>query len=216
LLFFQNIAGINQMNFKQSIYSAALILIIVLSFSNCKKGQDDPIISLKSRKARLTGVWTLMGGSFQVNTMDINKWQRINQTYSFTGSTYVLSTTDQALAPVISSGIFTLKMGIDELGNFTLHENIDGYKLSATGTWDFNAGSASEKKKESVIFSLQHTFNGQGLQDHLFNREASLFTYRIKELRDKKLVLSGEGLLSNSADGSTETYIAEFIFTQRE
>ena len=35
------------------------IMLIVTAFVGCKKGEEDPIISLRSRDARITGTWEL-------------------------------------------------------------------------------------------------------------------------------------------------------------
>ena len=45
---------------KNSIKLAALALVIAAtSFSGCKKGENDPFLSLKSRKSRAAGEWKL-------------------------------------------------------------------------------------------------------------------------------------------------------------
>lgn len=45
-----------------------VILIISIVFTNCRKGEEDPWLSLKSRNARITGRWhlTKLSGSHEV------------------------------------------------------------------------------------------------------------------------------------------------------
>lgn len=46
----------------RTIYLLPIILLFVAmgSFTSCKKGEDDPAISLRSRKARFANTWTLV------------------------------------------------------------------------------------------------------------------------------------------------------------
>jgi hypothetical protein len=45
-------------NNTKALFAAALILAVAsLEFSGCKKGEEDPTISLRSRKARVAGTW---------------------------------------------------------------------------------------------------------------------------------------------------------------
>lgn len=52
---------------KKTLSKLLIIAVItVVAFSGCKKGAEDPAISLLSRKARLTGTWTISSGSWTV------------------------------------------------------------------------------------------------------------------------------------------------------
>jgi hypothetical protein len=43
-------------------YTIALVILILAgaTFTSCKKGDDDPVVSLKTRKDRFTNTWTLI------------------------------------------------------------------------------------------------------------------------------------------------------------
>ena len=48
------------MNAKKSLSLAIAILVILpIVFSGCKKGPEDPFLSFRSRKARVCGTWTV-------------------------------------------------------------------------------------------------------------------------------------------------------------
>lgn len=49
-----------------------LILTILISNTNCRKGEDDPFFSIHTRKARLTNEWVLIEGS-QTSTQTIGQ-----------------------------------------------------------------------------------------------------------------------------------------------
>lgn len=51
--------------------SLGLVLLIFASvFVGCKKGENDPFMSLLSRKARLTGVWNLTSADYDYTTVN--------------------------------------------------------------------------------------------------------------------------------------------------
>lgn len=55
-------------NLKYSAFAAfALVALAIPTFTGCKKGENDPGISVKSRDSRISGVWKLTGGSIAIN-----------------------------------------------------------------------------------------------------------------------------------------------------
>lgn len=44
---------------KLNLICILLLSLIILPLQSCKKGKDDPALSLRSRKARMTGEWIL-------------------------------------------------------------------------------------------------------------------------------------------------------------
>ncbi|NQV51603.1 MAG: hypothetical protein HQ500_00380 [Flavobacteriales bacterium] len=47
-------------NTKVMLAVGLLLAVASLEFSGCKKGNEDPALSLRSRKARVTGVWNVV------------------------------------------------------------------------------------------------------------------------------------------------------------
>src|SRR6478609_2381439 len=41
------------------IYAILIFTVVIFSFSSCRKGEDDPLISFRSRTNRLEGEWKL-------------------------------------------------------------------------------------------------------------------------------------------------------------
>ena len=70
---------------KKNIFFIAIIFILASAFTSCKKGDQDPAISLLSRKARLTGDWILTDASYTVTTSGSVT------TYDFDNSTGVMT-----------------------------------------------------------------------------------------------------------------------------
>jgi len=94
-----------------------LILSLVLagtflSFSSCKKGENDPFLSLSSRKARLTGEWKLTNALWTIQSgSDIVTYSydgtQMTQTYNNDSYNYAYSETlsilkDETFTSVVS------------------------------------------------------------------------------------------------------------------
>src|SRR3990172_6777766 len=84
------------MNAKSKTISIAAIAaaVAVFNFQSCKKYDDGPAISLKSKKGRLTGEWELTGGDPGIYDPTISQiWEfekdgDFKWTYSYTGYSY--------------------------------------------------------------------------------------------------------------------------------
>lgn len=69
---------------KLGVYLIATVMILTgaISIQSCKKGDDDPVISLKSRKDRFTNTWTLTKMEKNGAAQDINGATYIYQVYN--------------------------------------------------------------------------------------------------------------------------------------
>jgi hypothetical protein len=90
---------------------AAFMLITMVStmFTSCKKGTDDPVVSLKSRKDRIVNTWTL------------DKFEKDGITQDMNGATYTYV--------VLSNGTLTRSVEGSIFGFPT--------KKDDSGTWSF-------------------------------------------------------------------------------
>ena len=125
-----------------------------------------------------------------------------------------MTETSQGLTPAVSSGAYLLNITFDKKGNFSLTEQMKLKKLNASGTWDFNAGLGSEKKKEKLVIALKDVSASKTPGYHLFNQNSTKFIYTIKELRNKRMALKAELPIYIDADGSEQTFYGEFVFIQ--
>ena len=55
----------------------ALFILATFILVGCKKGENDPLISLKTRKSRLSGEWKMSFAEYSIN----------DTTYSYDGTT---------------------------------------------------------------------------------------------------------------------------------
>ena len=182
-----------------------LALIISFIFASCKKGEDDPIISLRSRTTRLTGEWRLVSGTAAYTTTGYN------ETYSIDGTNVTETITS---SKYYYTGKYILNLTILKDGTFCFKEFLAGATLEASGTWNFNNGIGEDKKKEDVIFLIDNVKTGYTYGYNLFNRGCTNFVYKIRELRNDRLVIHSSGKLYSDSRGRYETMSTEYVFIQ--
>jgi hypothetical protein len=190
-----------------------LLFLLALFVSTCKKGEDDPLFSLSSRKARMEGEWRFVSGDLVIGTTDLKNWTRYNEVFVFKGSGYEMTQTG-AINPIVSKGTFILSLTIKKDGHFSVEEIFDGKILEAEGNWDFNTGIGSEKSKSEISFEITNVSKGVTGGYHLLNQSGTKFSYKIKELRNKRLVLKIDRLIYEDINGPKQTFYGEFVFVQ--
>jgi hypothetical protein len=192
---------------------SVLMILSLLLVLSCKKGEDDPLISLRTRKARLAGEWRLQDGSAIVAIVNLAKWERYNFSFSFQPSRYILTETGNNY-PISSNGAYLLNLNIDKKGDFNFTEQLATKKITASGTWDFLPRGDKTKSKERIVMDVGKITKGTVSDFHIFHQNSYIFKYKIKELRDKKLVLSAFIETAPDADGYYWTYTLEYTFIQ--
>jgi hypothetical protein len=188
-------------------YTILLIGAVILFFSECKKGEDDPSVPLRTRKNRLVGEWRMTSGMAAYTISKV-----YNETYSFDGSKVRINVTLSG-NPVVYLGNYLLNLKVSKNGTFQLNEIRSSSVLSAEGTWNFNTGVGEDKKKEDVIFFINKVSSGS-TWNHLFNRTSANFVYKIKELRNKKLVIQSSGKIYTVESGDYIDFSTEYTFIQ--
>ena len=152
----------------QKLVGLVLALALVAPmFNSCKKGDEDPGISLSSRKGRLSRVWTMSimersvttsstftGGSSTSTTDDEIDGEDWSTTTSFTGgSTEYKGDISEWTYTFVKDGTYTSTREYDESntdtgGTTTKNE----YEIAEKGTWNFLGGIGKEtKNKEYVV-----------------------------------------------------------------
>ena len=157
-----------------SKFSSFLLIAFVLVFiSGClKKGEDDPLISFRTRKARVVGKWKIKKGKkiSASNTTTISttySQDKYEQTYSLLSYT-----------PSITSGDIKYTIEFKKDGKVAENRILEySDRFSVKGTWNFTGRVGKEKNKEQIVLHDERT----SLQSDI--------VYTIKELRNKKLVL---------------------------
>ncbi len=184
-----------------------LASLFLLSSLSCKKGKDDPFVSFRSRKARLSGNWKLERGFFNYTSN--------NPGSASTATSYEFSKEAGLLfingSQVSQSVTFFINLIIEDDGKFELRENYGNASLVARGKWNFTGKIGKAKNKDGIIFLVEEVRSGD-CKDHLFNFFSTNFIYNIRELRNKKIVLQREYAEYLNADGKKTEISANFEF----
>lgn len=185
----------------------AFIFLTPFILTECKKGPDDPKISLRTRKARLCGNWNLKSGksTFRIAQkglapydLDVEQMNGSTATVwdDFYWATYQIQ--------------YSLHLEIKKDGSFTLNERYSSSVIDASGTWNF-AGGGKNKNKEEVVFIIDHVNNGSTTK-HLFNKQCTEFTYELVQLRHDKLVMNISNDILINSNGDEIKFSGNFTF----
>ncbi len=158
----------------KTIRTLALLLICGTAFNACKKNEDDPLISFRSRKARVAGEW-------KVETGTVKYGPEGNETlYVITGNTAKVETNC-----CIGSGTSSINFSFEKDGKASNSINLGGYVSKWAGTWNFTGGIGEVKKKDQIVVTTTSFDDGTATTTYTGNQVT--FTYDIDELRHKKL-----------------------------
>ncbi|MGE0569018.1 MAG: hypothetical protein AB7O73_13850 [Bacteroidia bacterium] len=184
-------------------------IFLAFVLTDCKKGPDDPKISLLTRKARLCGKWNLSSGTSSLKVVQ----------NSVAPTNLHIQNMDGTMATVYDDFNwttykipYTLNLEIKKDGTFTMNENFGGNVLGANGTWEF-AGGGKHKNKEKVFFNIESVSKGStGV--NLFNKECTEFTYEILRLKNKEIVLQAANDILIKANGDKIKFDGHFTLHQ--
>jgi len=173
---------------KHLIKPLLIIAVIALITTSCRKGEDDPFLSFRSRKARITGEWVLKSGN--------------SSNYTYDGN-YKYSQTDTT--PYKEKWIFN-KNGEFEL--FFYNDLGTSANHLMEGTWSFgNKDKAKDyKNKETIILRVTRDSTGGyfGIYDMTFSGTAGpVHSYTISQLKNKSMTIKFDG--TSNIDGSINT-----------
>ena len=166
----------------RNLKMAAIALIAVATLGACKKGENDPFLSLKSRNARITGVWHLTTGTSSSSDATTLAGVTTTDTQSTSYTETTMTQTDNGVSTTIP---YTESMEIKKDGTYTRTTVSDGTTYTSTGNWWWEN---SKKKKVRIAFD---------------DDWGSMY---IDRLKNKELVLTYDESGSTSATGYTNTY----------
>lgn len=166
---------------KKSISLIALVLMVFsgVFFTGCKKGEEDPFISLKSRDSRVTAKWKLT--KIEGSSTNSFAGSSFTTTTSYNGTIY---TTTFSSGDVVSYS-YALEMEILKGGDMTSTETEDGAVSTSKDIW----------------FWTNNTSDKTGL--YLGVLDEGIFT--VEGLSSKELILTIESEQTDTEDGQTST-----------
>ncbi len=142
-------------------------VIILIPFAACKKYEEGPRISLRSKKERLIGHWAVK--TYLINNIDSTQLFKEKL-----GILFYIATSQEGVYAVVYN---------------TLHSV--GGLINLHGHWDFI------NKKEELVFDIEQTFpNYSVVHDTIISfgpfstYESSIWT--IKKLKQKELIIENQ------------------------
>lgn len=197
------------------------------TFTSCKKGENDPFLSLRSRKARLTGEWTLKEGvETHTNTSSSGtivlekRFTETEKTETVDGENPKVSRIDSYNLTFEKDGKFqnvivlTLlsNSGVTITNQVTTTQTIDG-------VWSFYGGNKDQeiKNKEAVVMeavaSDYSQSDGEWPSSVTYTGFSDGEVWFIDQLKNKEIILKKDVSLTHDS-GSIEASSYSMTYTQ--
>lgn len=162
---------------------AILLVVAVTTLEGCRKGENDPLISLRSRDARVTGEWKLV--AYESTRTDFFSFGATSitevRTEAYDGATW--TTTNPGGGS--DSFLYSRNLVIEKDGTYIYSETDDGDYEEEKGRWSW----LSDAKKKRRILLDNHGI------------------FYIDQLKNSEMVFTEEYEESyTDADGETGTY----------
>jgi hypothetical protein len=139
-------------NTMRTILVLIAAVFIIAPVSCTRKGDGDPLISLRSRKARLDGKWKIVSGK---GSTEINQ---TNQAWLYDGTTQIYSSGN------VTDYVVTHNVEFGKDGRYEW-KKVEEIPVSGglstiieTGTWNFKSGKDDTKRKELIVLQPEHVF----------------------------------------------------------
>lgn len=207
---------------KKLIILSLAAIALMANLSSCKKGENDPFLSLKSRKARVVGEWTVTkeeGTSQDISKISfggVTVTTTTDETSTYNGTLFTSTSVTTSSAggnPLENTynDVYTQSYTFEKDGSFTLETVYTGqnYTEKIEGTWAFvgKSKTAELKNKEAIALSITKysdidngvttTYSSTGFDDSII--------IAIDRLKNKEMVFIRESTYSepNGDTGSS-------------
>lgn len=203
-------------------------LIITSSFLSCKKGEHDSFLSLRSRKARLEGNWSVVNQEISQTNIDGSSTEKIDSRYD--GAINITTTTVTDAGTTVTgsdTSKYTTNLVIKKDGNYTL-TIVNDNKLDITtteGTWVFLGKSKINKlkNKEAIVLTVTKTIVSDGnvtnsidytgLNGADSNTKSTVLL--LDELKNKEMITIVEENSSNGTGLASTKKLTKTTYTQK-
>ncbi len=189
---------------KRLFWLFTVLLILPLVFDSCRKGPEDPLISFRSRKNRLTGQWKITSGYEKYTRTNSN---RISST-TISGNTYFKTTSGK----VSESGTVTVEYHFEKNGNYNFLriEQHDGSSdtIIAKGSWNFLSSNGNLKNKEAIVLTQIRYYLSVGAikNQDLYATNNSGVIWTVQCLKNNSLIIHSEVEHTSPNEYSEELY----------
>ena len=177
---------------KSNTFVLALLFVSLLIFNNCKKGENDPFLSLKSRDARITSTWKLVKS--ENTTVNTYIFSGTTNTDTYTSTFDGNNMTQSYNGGSSSTSSYSMEFDIQKDGRYTVTIIEDGDTYIDTGFWWWLNDT---KKKTRIVFRNDSD------------------SFEVNQLKSKELILKQESYYKETNQNgeiheSTRTVIMTF------
>lgn len=207
------------MNTKKILFSA-LIAFSILNLSSCKKGDEDPFFSFKSREGRMKGEWELTNVTGE--SIDID--EKIS--YSFSNG--ILTTVSDQDGTTTSEFDIKFEFGKGQKAKFIYYEGSTDpeapgfYRYTVDGFYNFLGKSKEQdlKKKEAfMLLEQKSTYEEAGDETEVYEQSKSDYGYRFVLIRltnkEMKISFKYSGFFSKSMPEFESKYEQIWTFKKK-
>lgn len=180
-----------------------LFLLLCSTLLSCfRKGEDDPFISLRSRKARVEGKWKVKTLFIkQTNTYKTYKDEYFQKLENGIQTDSLVEYVNGS--PVISSSKSTRKVlyYFKKNGRFEMYDYGGATDTSILmGTWAFNIRGGGKKHRELININIERNFTTFFAPQRywlIYGTSQSNFLCQLQELRHRKMVWLDHEVVTN-------------------
>jgi hypothetical protein len=193
-----------QMKTSIKVTLAALVLA-AFAFDGCKKGPDDPFMSIHTRKGRMTGDWTVKSGNGTSTSGSTTT------TWTYDGTTY-----SETTGSITGTATEAMTWSFEKDGTYKSVTTVtsSGYSdvVTETGTWNFTGKIGDDKNKDhAVMKTLTSTevetigSNATTTTTTYVGDDAPVSIMYIDELKNKEMIFTYNGTTTTSSGTSTDS-----------
>ncbi|HBF88140.1 MAG TPA: hypothetical protein DDX39_05810 [Bacteroidales bacterium] len=185
------------------IYLIITASIVILLLVDCKKGENDPFISLISRTSRLKGEWELVEVSENRDITYLGDHLYIEYSYS---NSYITEKYTSSWSNDVETyqTKYNLSIVFEDDGLYNLSEEIEDtlYTIEGGWMWSTKSNELEVKKKEAIIL-----FGKKFEIDKINEKYSNFYTGELNngsllyvdELRNNKLVIKTDNTYKNES-----------------
>lgn len=180
--------------------AVAALILGSLALESCKKGEGDPALSLRSRKARFAGEWTVSAGKgSSTSGGNTTTWVYDGTTETTTYPSPLPQGTDK----------YTISFTIEKDGTWTsTYTDTDANPdpvLTQSGTWNFTGGVGEAKNKSQVVMHTLSMTQGSASVTYT-GSDAPTSIMDIYQLKNKEIIVKTSGTTSTPASTNEDEW----------
>lgn len=196
---------------KVSIKLLTLILLgTSLLFTSCRKGEDDPFLSFRSRNARLSGKWELVESSKRYEQREDLKI--IATTFKLNGGTMEVIQSQLGRPNLIGEFDYSERIEFDKDGTYDHEIKEEGERYINRGNWMWIHENEQEDvgDMEAIVLTITESNEGYTYSGKT-NPPQSIWVF--KRLSNKNLVVEiDQQYYDKNGDGYS--LVASYEYTQ--